>query len=269
METTKEVKDFKLSAYSLFNKEKIKESWTVISEKEDIIWTADFIEKNKDILDWKALSFNDSLPWSIAFIRQFEKRWDWQVLSYIIGDKVYFNNSDFNVLLKRYKEKLDWKIICQGTNLNNNHLTDYREFIQWDSLSSNNRFTWSESFVNEFTDKINWKIFTECLSTSDTPSLVQNAFRKKILDLYHHKLDFNILSENDCLDFTPEIIEKYKKQWNWGFLVNNPAIEWDETMFKKYDKYLSTIPPEELRVSFMWTILIEQDAQIEALLAQL
>ena len=108
MKTTKEVKDCKQSAFTLFNQEKMKESWTVISEKEDIIWTSDFIEKNKVVLDWKALSFNDSLPWSIAFIRQFEKRWDWQALSYIIGDKVYFDRSDFNMLLKLECAGLRW-----------------------------------------------------------------------------------------------------------------------------------------------------------------
>jgi hypothetical protein len=137
MKTNKEVKDFKPSAFSFFNQEKLKESWKVISEKEDLNWNMDFIENNTDNLDWKALSFNDSLTLSVAFIKQFEKHWDWHALSYIIADKIYFDSSDFNVLLKRYKEMLDWKVICQGTNLNHHHLTDYSESIEWDSLSSN------------------------------------------------------------------------------------------------------------------------------------
>jgi len=269
MKKSESQKEAKPSAYTLFNKEKMKESWTVISEKEDVNWTVYFIVDNKDNLDWKALSFNDSLPWSIPFIKQFDKLWDWHALSYIIADKRYFNRAEFDVLLKRYKENLDWTVICQGTNLNNNHLKDYAEYIHWDTLSSNNRFIWSESFVNEYADKINWKIFTECLSTVPTPSVILTAFRKKVLGLYANRLDFDILSENDSLDFSPEIIEKYKKRWYWSALINNPAIEWDEMMLKKYDKYISTISPEELKVSFMWSSLIEHDAELEMILVQL
>ena len=220
MKTNKEVKDFKPSAFSFFNQEKFKESWTVISEKEDLNWTVDFIENNRDNLDWKALSFNDSLPWSVAFIKRFETHWDWHALSYIIADKMYFDSSDFNVLLKRYKEMLDWKVICQGTNLNHHHLSEYSESIKWDSLSSNSRFKWSESFVNEFTDKINWKIFTECLATAETSSVVQTAFRKKVLHLYDHKLDFSILSENDRLDFTLEMNNPSRKRTGYRGIVS-------------------------------------------------
>jgi len=269
MKLTKDVNEKKQSAYELFEQEKEKESWTLISEKEDVNWTADFIEYNKDNLDWKALSFNSSLPWSIDFIKQYKDMWDWHALSYIIADKLYFNRTDFDLLLKRYRDKIDWTVICQGTNLNNTHLTDYSDFIHWDTLSSNNRFIWSETFVNAHIDKINWKVFTECLATVETPSIVQTAFRKKILSLYANKLDFNILSTNESLDFTPEIIEKYKKRWNWAEIINNPAIEWGELMLKKYDKYISIISPEQLRLSYMWTNLIDHDAEIEFLLAKL
>jgi len=262
-------KEIKLTAYQLFQNEKEKESWTIISEKEDINWTADFIETNKANLDWKALSFNDSLPWSISFIKQFDDVWDWHALSFIIADKNYFERNDFDSLLLRYNDKLDWTVICQGTNLNINHFTDYAEYIHWDTLSSNSRFTWSESFVNEYIDKINWKVFTDCLATFETPSVVQNAFRKKVLDLYASKLDFGILSANDSLDFTPEIIEKHKNRWNWAELINNPSVDWDETMLKKYNKYISIIPIKDLKVSFMWTSLIEHDAEIEMLLVLL
>ena len=148
-------------------------------------------------------------------------------------------------------------------------MKDYADYIHWDALSSNSRFIWSESFVNEYADKINWKIFTECLSTLPTPSVILNAFRKKILCLYTKRLDFKILSENDSLDFTPDIIEKYKERWYWSALINNPAIEWDQEMLRKYDKYISTVSPEELKVSFMWSNLIEYDAEIELLLVQL
>ena len=260
--------EVKPSAYALFNKEKMKESWKVISEKETFHWTPDFIAANKGNLDWQALSFNDSLPWSFPFIKQFEELWDWHALSYIIADKKHFN-WELDFFLKRYKGKVDWKVICQGTNISNNLLKDYADYIHWDTLSSNSRFIWNESFVNEFADKINWMIFTECLSTVPAPSVILTAFRKKILSLYAKRLDFNILSENDRLEFSTEIIEKYKNRWNWSTLINNQAIEWNERMLEKYDKFISVISPEDLRVSFMWSSIIEHDAELEFLLAKL
>ena len=269
MKTSDKPKEIKLSAYELFTEAETSEAWTSISEKEEKIWTAEFIENNKADLDWKALSFNNSLTWSMEFIKEYEDKWDWHALSYIIADTQYFNRAEFDLLLKRYKYKLDWKVICQGTNLNNNHLTGYAEFIHWDTLSSNNRFTWSENFVNAHIDKINWKIFTECLATFETPSVAQCAFRKKVLDLYDNKLDFEVLSENDNIDFTQEIIEKYKKRWDWSKLINNPAIVWDESLLKQYDKYISTIAAEDLKVSYMWACLVEHAAELEFVLASL
>lgn len=184
MKTTKKGNVTKLTAYELFQKEKSKEAWTLISEKEDINWIKDFIEVNKDNLDWKALSFNYSLDWSPVLIQTFESFWDWHALSYIIADSRFFRGVHLDILLKEYKEKIDWDVICQGSNLKDYHLDFFSDEIVWNTLSSNNRFCWTESVVNTYIDKINWKIFTECLTTVETPSVVQNAFRKKVLGLY-------------------------------------------------------------------------------------
>lgn len=268
MKTTKEVKEIKQSAYELFKQEREKESWTLISEKEDVDWTTDFIDDNKDNLDWKALSFNYSLAWSLVFIRRYESYWDWHILSYIIADRRFFRGVHLDRLLNQYKEKINWNVMCQGTNLKDSHLETFSDVIDWNALSSNNRFCWSESVVNAYIDKINWRIFTECLATLETPNIVQTS-SKNVLDLFAKKLDFGLLSANDSLDFTPEIIEKYKKRWNWAEIINNPAIIWHEAMFKKYDKYISKISPEELKVSYMWTSLVESGVEIRLLLATL
>lgn len=262
MKATKKGNGIKLTAYELFEHEKEKESWTLISENEDVNWTTDFINDNKDNLDWRALSFNYSLAWSPVLIRRYESYWDWHALSYILADKRFIRGVHLDKLLIRYKEKIDWNVICQGTNLKDRHLEIFSDVIDWNALSSNNRFDWSESVINTYIDKINWKVFTECLSTMETPSEIQTAFRKKVLSLYTHKLDFGILSSNDSLVFTAEIIEEYKERWNWAEIINNPAIEWHKFMLKKYDKYISTISPEQLRVSYMWTILIGHDVNM-------
>ena len=269
MKALEKANETKLTAYELFEQEKEKESWILISENEGVNWTTDFINHNKDNLDWKALSFNYSLGWSPVLIRQYESYWDWHALSYIIADKRFFRNVHLDKLLNRYKEKIDWNVICLGTNLKDYHLEIFSDVIDWNALSSNNKFCWSESVVNVYIDKINWKIFTECLVTVETPSLVQNAFRKKVLSLYEQKLDFGILSSNESLNFTPQIIEMYKKRWNWAEIINNPAIEWDESMLKKYDKYISTLSHEDIKMSYMWASLIGNEAELELLLSQL
>ena len=269
METNKNVRNDGFSAYNLLNDEKTNEVWTVISEKEDIDWTADFIEKNKGKINWKSLSFNDSLPWSIDLITQFESYWNWHALSYIIANNKQLDRTEFDMLLIQYKTKVDWKVICQGTNIKTSNIETYSDFINWDSLSSNNKFVWSESFVNNHVNDINWKVFTECLASRVTPSLMQTTFRKKVLDMYSDKLDFGLLSENDSFDFTREIIEKYKDRWNWIEIINNPAIKWNKSMLKEYNEYISTIKPEDIMVSFMWTSIIEEDMEIEVLLALL
>jgi hypothetical protein len=269
MSKTDEFKTTQLSAFSIYKKERKTEAWSIASEKQHDHWTEYFILLNKDELDWKALSFNDSLPWTVPFIQQFEDKWDWHALSYIIADKSYFERSDFDLLLSLYMDKLDWSVICAGNNLKDNHLIAYANFIHWRALSSNNGFIWSESFINEHINDIDWAVFTECLSTAETSSVMQNAFRAKVLELYADNLDFDILSENDQLNFTVELLECYKEKWNWGKLINNSAIAWEEDLLRKFDNAISIIPYKALKESYMWTVLMEQRAEVEVVIAML
>jgi len=269
MSKTDDFKTTQESAFSIYKKERKTEAWSIASEKQHDHWTDCFIQFNKDELDWKALSFNDSLPWTVPFIQQFEENWDWHALSYIIADKSYFERSDFDLLLGQYSERLDWEVICAGNNLKSNHLEEYAHFINWRALSSNNGFIWSESFINDHLSDIDWAVFTECLSTAETTSVMQNAFRAKVLELYDDYLDFDILSENDQLDFTVELLERYIEKWNWGKLINNSAVDWHEDLLLKFNSYISVVPFKELKVSYMWNVLMEQQAEIEIVIAML
>ncbi len=252
-----------------FKSLKLKDAWSIICENEEFNWTDSEIKSNFKHIDWNALSFNSSLPWTVDLIRKYQKWWNFSALSHIIADKNYINDEDFDTLLSRYAEKLDWKVICQGNNLSERHLNDYAKFINWRALSSNNRFIWSEEFINAHLEDIDWSVFTDCLSTPKAMNEEQNAFRKKILFLYADYLDFDLLSENNCVDFPNSFIRLYQDEFNWQKLINNPAVKWNDRLFFRYIAHIYKLPFAVIKESYMWSTIIETEANLQMTLAKL
>lgn len=106
-------------------------------------------------LNWSCLSQQKKI---IEILDIFPSLVDWKVIS----SNPEFNISD-NTLLNRYKDYLDWHVIC-GRNdftFNNDIIKTFADYIDWDLASCSITIDFDEDFVRAFEDRWNWSILTE------------------------------------------------------------------------------------------------------------
>jgi hypothetical protein len=267
---TKTSEPRELTVYEILEVAIEKDRWTTICESEEFDWTELDIQFNFKNIDWTALCFNSSVPWTVDIIKKYEKNIDWAALSYIIADKNYFDGSDFDLLLSNYTKELDWKVICKGTNLAEKHVAEYSECINWRALCSNSRFMWTDDFISAHLNDMDWSVFTKCLSTGNMATTEEADFRNKVVELYADYLDFDLLSDNNCINFTSDFLEQHQDKLNWAKLINNPAVEWNRNLYDQYEKQISQIPIKDIRESYMWKKrCVESDLEIRMLLSKL
>lgn len=104
-------------------------NWTCLSKRKDIINHLDILVK---LVDWKAISSNPA-----------------------------FNVTD-NTLLKRYKDKLDWYVICHRAEFtfSNYIIRTFADYIDWDLASRATSIEFTEELVREYEDRWNWSALT-------------------------------------------------------------------------------------------------------------
>lgn len=105
----------------------------------------------------------------------------------------------------------------------------------WKDLSDD--FTWTETLLEKYADKVDWKTISENRRIVWTIPMLQK---------FSQKLDWPTLSSymNDEW-FTEEHLEAFKEKWDWGELCGN--IKFSDEIISKYGDYIN------------WTALIGAD----------
>lgn len=130
-------------------------------------------------LNWKILSSRKAV---VQYLGQCCEYVDWRIVSQ--NKHLYMGNFE---VLNRYKDCLDWTIICRREDfkLSNDVLETFSEYIDWDFASSSLDINFSKSMVERFKDKWNW------------PVLVKNR-------AFHNKVDISdmpLVKQINIIDF--------------------------------------------------------------------
>jgi hypothetical protein len=237
-----------ISALELFKKEETALAINELSAAEYTCWNDDLIEKYKDQIDWDLLSCNMNLPWSKELIMRYEDRWEWRALSYVIANVL--EEMDFRQIVFIYKDRISWSIICQGINITEEIVRDYRTYIDWQALSEISLFNWSWDFVNYHRKRIDWDVASGTISAV---SLQKNkTYIPNYISHFVNYWNWNELSQNTQLYFNTEILKTNRKHWNWELLINNESVVWNYELLEEFDTELSTVPEETLKESYLW-----------------
>jgi len=113
-------------------------------------------------------------------------------------------------LLHKYKENLDWYIVCIYHKLSEKFILNHREYINW------------------------------------RPVVMHQQITKPILDLYWNDLDWGTVSSSRFM--TEELIEKYNEKIDWNYIkLDNPSddflnkycdkINWSHITFNNLERY--------------------------------
>ena len=244
--------------------------WGYLSSNSVRIWDQAFIEENADTLNWDALSGNPSLPWSMSFLKAFPGRfkgtiqttnpslpWSYEFITKY--EKFWnFHSLPLNKGIPWTQELiLHPKIIdknlseVNGDNLwTKDFLIQNAETLPWEFLCANKHIVWSEELIDQlspFWKKAEkkssdhtvspWKCLCSNPSVPWTRKLIEK-YQKSFLKSYG--VNWKELSRNPNLPWQEEnLLEIYKKKWNWDLLSVNNGVGFTEEQIEKY-KYLLT-----------------------------
>jgi len=207
--------------------------FTGLSNNPALPWSMSFVDKYSEKLDWWNLSGNSSLPWSEALIEKFSNRWDWETISWNKG--IIWSIE----MIIKWKDKLSFHALSHKTYIDW-PLTLLKEFSdQFDWIGdeygysggiSSNPNIWSEKFIEEFKDKLNWD-WIGCPKHS--------PWSLDFIDKYSDYISWRNLSYNEALPWSGKLIELHKNNWDWEALSNNISIDWSVEILSEYEDQLN------------------------------
>jgi len=216
-------------------------------------WTLEMIDEHAEHIDWEAFSLNKGLPWSPQLIERYRDRWNWKALSG--NDAIpwtlelyenYQNKADICILaanksfpwtaelLERFENEFD-NACC--ITWNNKVYSATRKNITrngWYFLSFNPKITWTQYLFDRYKPDIEKNIlWVHGRLSANVPFRIYRKFLRKgdfysAHDMAHNtsmpwseKLmkkyfwHFGVLSGNEQIIWTIDLLERYADQWNW------------------------------------------------------
>lgn len=218
-----------------------------LSKNENLLWTIELIEKNKDIWRWYGLSNNKSLPWSDQLIDRFKNYWDWNILirnesiSWTIKSIEKYENYWKLRPNPNYEEGHELTIDELATQeysdyMNTNAINKLQEDIEmpedrflndgYKFLQQNKSLPWSIELIEKYKYKWNW---------DDLSMNVAIPWSVELIEKFINKWNWDNLSINNTLPWSDNFIERFLLQWNWSKLSGNESIPWSIEFIQKFE----------------------------------
>ena len=258
----------KMNVHEHFIQRKESEIKRWFSATNGINWNPERLKKYEDRIDWTALSGNTSVKLDVRLFLEFSDKWDWEKISNRIP--LIKNKVDFVLILGRFKDKLNWSDVCSSIHMDSKIVEAFPEYIDWSVLCRNQYFMWENPFIEKHVNSMEWDVFSEFVrfqSFKLMRIMKQNHRGDNTLSSWmigtikHFKEHWNWekLSKNRRISFTPTMIEAFKDKWNWQNLMGNRAMNWDIDVVNKYSTYIPELEQEQIEHSFLWESLVKQE----------
>lgn len=244
-----------VSSNLLWTKDKIIEfkellSFHTLSKSKNVDWSNKLISTFEKLLDFKALSKNQTIQLDDVIIKKFEDRWDFDSLSSHSG--IRWNLG----LLKTYINKFDLNKVLQFSilDIDEEFIHEYSNYIDWGTGCGN--YIYSPAPIAHY---IHIPISVQTLSEKATNWAVGyckpywdekgpyegewhqfslNKFLTPLhLETFAEKLSWDLISCNEFIVITNELLLTYSNKWNWSKVLNRNDFKLEH--FYTIHKYLN------------------------------
>lgn len=143
------------------------------------------------------------------------------------------------VFIERYKNYINWDFLSINEKLpwSIPFIERFYELWNWKRLSGNESLPWSEEFILRFADK--WKIKTN--DSRYEPCLLYNdsiTWSKKLVYRFADQMCGTWLAQRtELLNDHPEILEDFKEVIWWEYVSANEYMNWSEELIDKFITY--------------------------------
>lgn len=147
--------------------------------------------------------------------------------------------------------------ICGFYALSESFIERYRNYLNWDFISLNEKLPWSVSYIEKFQDSWNWATlgeneslpwsdeliikFADKWSTNENQSgwcLTNNSsikWSKNIITRFPEKFSGDWLAQNtDLLNNHPELLDEFKESLWWDYISGNEYMIWSEVLIDRF-----------------------------------
>lgn len=209
-------------------------SFHTLSKSKNVDWSNKLISTFEKLLDFKELSKNQTILLDNVIIKKYEDRWDFDSLSSHSGVKWNLG------LIKTFFDKFDLNKVLQFSieGINEDFIYEYRDYINWGTGCSNYTYSpapisWYKHIpisVHTLTEKATkWEVgdnvkpyWSEKISDiGEWHQFSSNQFLTELhLETFAEKLSWDLISSNEFLIITNEILLKFSDKWNWPKVLN-------------------------------------------------
>ena len=116
-------------------------------------------------------------------------------------------------LLNKQIRKEAMKEISSDFALTEAMMREYRNELDWSEVSQNRNIMWSASMIEFLKRRIDWSVFSSHVN--------EKALTPNIIERFKDNWDWKELSGNECLHLSYELVDKYVDKWDWPSLINN------------------------------------------------
>ncbi|HEY5590251.1 MAG TPA: DarT ssDNA thymidine ADP-ribosyltransferase family protein [Paludibacter sp.] len=205
-------------------------NWLAISNRPDISFSEDLISSlYSKPLDWKAVSQNSTFVPNAQTLSLLKgKALDWSAIS---------QNTNLVIeILWDYRDNLEWECLSKNEKFdisNIEHLNRYRDYLDWNYISQSEKFKASFENLKQFKDNLNWKSINNRIAIN---------IYVELLEPFVDVLDWSNVSQSMEIHFTEELVEKYRSKWDWQLLRKNPqVIERLDTALNNYKAEFNSV----------------------------
>lgn len=217
--------------------------WMSVSQNRAIKWDRNYLRKLckideitssiswNDIVQRTELKFDDSL---IKCISKFS--FDWMLLT---GNPSYVPSVE-TIKEAKNSGRVDWNAISSNQNLTLKIAKEFREELNWSIVTPNKAAINIENrdIIEDLKDCLDWTYLSDKLALSNDIllkykrlldwSIVNRKYnygelKEDVIDELEDFIDWSKLSKSS-IEFSIELIRKYRNKWNWKSLLANPAI---------------------------------------------
>lgn len=225
-------------------------SFHTLSKSKNVEWSNKLISTFEEYLDFEELSKNTAIPLNDIIIKKYGDRWNFNSLSSHHGVKW---NLD---LIKIFIKKIDLNKILQFPidDVNEDFIEKYKNNIDWGEGCSNYLYYPSQiAYYNHIPISVitlkekatNWEVgdyvspyWSEKINhPGEWHGFSYNNFLTfEHLEEFHEKLSWEVLSSNEYLTITNEMLTKFSEEWNWSIVINRKDFKLEH--FYAIHKYL-------------------------------
>jgi hypothetical protein len=217
-------------------------------------FTIEQLTKYQDFLIWGDILYDDEFFFQ-TYVREFSLIENHPNLIY--GVSLNQNLQWTSELFEKFREKFlmffkhgDSKIIKQIIA----NYYNIEGFIPWQNVLQNKNIYWDKEFIHKYKTQFSWKdliwhknidleyIFDNLLENKKHIKKFSRGANIKdnllIIEKYDKYWDWELLSQNHNIYWSPELLQKYESSLNWYALSSNPNIKWTIQCLQKYQKKL-------------------------------